>query len=221
MAVCGSPPGRVLLPLDLLPLHQELPAALVRVGSVVVIPAVSVMEDEPVGDDGGGLWEEVISRKWQVSHSPPPHPCRSQRISTTCASTTSLICTLPRDAPTPPGAFGATSLVTARRTERSRGFFDGGCPDTCLSLLNREGMVCRRPHLRLHFRRIGLPSYRPHLRFVGTRRGGIPPFRRLRRVRTLTRRRPHRVGLLPHLSPTTSSRGTQQVRRGATWSRPR
>jgi hypothetical protein len=62
----------VLLPLDLLPLQQELPAASVRVGSVVVIPTVVVMEDRPVGDDSGGLWEEVISCKRQASRSPPP-----------------------------------------------------------------------------------------------------------------------------------------------------
>jgi hypothetical protein len=52
----------VLLPPNLLPLQQELPVAPVRVGSVVVIPAVAVMEDGPVGGDGGGPWEEVISR---------------------------------------------------------------------------------------------------------------------------------------------------------------
>jgi hypothetical protein len=34
-------------------------------------------------------------------------------------------------------------------------------------------MVRRRPHL--HLRRVGRPSHRPHLRFVGTRSGGIPP----------------------------------------------
>jgi hypothetical protein len=136
----------------------------------------------------------------------------------------------------------ATGLVTTRRTARSQGFFDGGCPDTCPSLLHRGGMVRRRPHLRLHLRRVGRPSHRPHLRFAGTRSGGIPPpppsppprraaqpppppslrwdpqrrdssspLRRLRRVGTLTRRRPHRVGLLPCLSPATSSRGTQRL----------
>jgi hypothetical protein len=46
-------------------------------------------------------------------------------ISTVGASTSSAIHTSPRDAPTPPGAFGATGSVTVRRTARSRGFFSG------------------------------------------------------------------------------------------------
>jgi hypothetical protein len=115
--VRGSSPGCVLLPPDLLPLQQELPTTPVRVDSVVVIPAVVVMLDGPGVDDGGGRGRRLSPASGRLLVHRRRR--RSRRISTAGASAASVIHTSPRDAPTPPGAFSATSSVTARRTARS------------------------------------------------------------------------------------------------------
>jgi hypothetical protein len=139
LVIRGSPPGRLLLPPDLLPLQQELPAAPVRVGSVVVIPAMPVVEDGPVGVTAGVRGRRLSPASGRLPVRRRRHLHRSWRISTACASTASAIHTSPRDAPTLPGAFGVTGSVSARRTARSRGFFGGGRPATCPSLLARGG----------------------------------------------------------------------------------
>jgi hypothetical protein len=99
------------------------------------------------------------------------HPRWSQRISTACASTASAIRTSPRDAPTPPSAFGATGSVTARRTTRSRWFFGGGCPAMCPSLLaHRGGWFAAATSAAS-----GRPAAAPASASLGPAAAGFPP----------------------------------------------